>query len=198
MLIMSLFFWGVASLPHFNHLTSSNATPQCIGILLTFFYNPGQVTLWCIEVGQVVNARDGSTEAHNFSRVTRLLHVEGRVWAHLHKTLQVAMVKTLMKWSLTETYLTKLRELLKRLMYISRHNSQNQVKQIVSFGRSIFGNQFQIRIPFCVKCNFRVNANMTIYNLQANYCLLELPLERKAFASFTAYRQITFYQSKQT
>ncbi len=41
-----------------------------------FPYNPGHVTLWCVEVGLVANAREGSKQEHDWSRV--------HVWTHTH------------------------------------------------------------------------------------------------------------------
>ncbi len=52
----TLITWPLAS-----EQTLSYAPPQWVGILLTFFYNPGHMIHWCVEVGPVGNAREGST-----------------------------------------------------------------------------------------------------------------------------------------
>ncbi len=36
---------------------------------IDFLYNPGHVTLWCLEVVPVANAREGSTQEHDWARV---------------------------------------------------------------------------------------------------------------------------------
>ncbi len=56
-----------------NHATSSKwayicHTTMCRN-LINVIYNPGHVTLWCMEVGPVANAREGSTQEHDQARV---------------------------------------------------------------------------------------------------------------------------------
>ncbi len=36
---------------------------------VNFLYNPGHVTLLCVEVGPVANGTEGSTQEHNCARV---------------------------------------------------------------------------------------------------------------------------------
>ncbi len=33
---------------------------------ISFLYNPGHMTLWCLEVVPVANAREGSTQEHDW------------------------------------------------------------------------------------------------------------------------------------
>ncbi len=60
---------------HSNHVTSSKQadTLICHTTLrmnpVNFLYNPGHMTLWCVEVGSVANAREGSTQEHAWARV---------------------------------------------------------------------------------------------------------------------------------
>ncbi len=65
----------VAYLTHYNHVTSSKQvdTLMCHTSMhrnpINFLYNPGHVTLWCVEVGLVANAREGSMQEHDRARV---------------------------------------------------------------------------------------------------------------------------------
>ncbi len=36
---------------------------------INFLYNLDHVTIWCVEVGPVANARDGSMQEHDWSKV---------------------------------------------------------------------------------------------------------------------------------
>ncbi len=36
---------------------------------INFLYNTGHTTLWCMEVGPVANAREGSMQEHDWARV---------------------------------------------------------------------------------------------------------------------------------
>ncbi len=62
-----------------NHLTSSQRADTLICHTtmhrnpINFLYNPCHVTLWCVKVGTVANAREGSTQEHNCARVVKLL-----------------------------------------------------------------------------------------------------------------------------
>ncbi len=40
---------------------------------INFLYNPGYVTLWCVEVGPVANAREGSMKEHDRASVVHHL-----------------------------------------------------------------------------------------------------------------------------
>ncbi len=61
--------------PHSNHMTSSKRADILICHTtmrrnpINFLYNPGYVTLWDVEVGPVANAREGSTQEHDWARV---------------------------------------------------------------------------------------------------------------------------------
>ncbi len=61
--------------PHFNHVTSSKQADTLICHTtmhrnsINFLYNPGHVSLWCLEVVPVANAREGSTKEHDWARV---------------------------------------------------------------------------------------------------------------------------------
>ncbi len=66
--------------PHSNHMTSSKLadtlichTTMCRNPINFIIYNPGHVTLWCVEVVLVANAREGSTQEHDWARVGRTL-----------------------------------------------------------------------------------------------------------------------------
>ncbi len=37
------------------------------GNAINFLYNPGHMTLWCVEVGPGANAREGSTQEHDWA-----------------------------------------------------------------------------------------------------------------------------------
>ncbi len=58
-----------------NHVTSSKQADTLIchttmcRISINFIHNPGHVTLWCLEVVPVANARAGLTQEHNWARV---------------------------------------------------------------------------------------------------------------------------------
>ncbi len=39
---------------------------------INFLYNPGHITFWCVEVGLVANAREGSVQEHDWTRVDSL------------------------------------------------------------------------------------------------------------------------------
>ncbi len=54
----TLIMWPIAS-----EQTLSNATPQCVGIPLTFYH----VILWCLEIVLVVNAMEGSKQDHDWA-----------------------------------------------------------------------------------------------------------------------------------
>ncbi len=43
--------------------------------LINFFYNPGHVTLWCVEVGPMANFRESSTQDYDRARVICLYWV---------------------------------------------------------------------------------------------------------------------------
>ncbi len=40
-----------------------------LNIQFSHIYNPGHMTLWCLEVGPVANAREGSMQEHDRARV---------------------------------------------------------------------------------------------------------------------------------
>ncbi len=48
---------------------------------INFLYNSGHVTLWCVEVGPVANAREGSTQEHDQASV--------RYWFPVHDSYQL-------------------------------------------------------------------------------------------------------------
>ncbi len=50
---------------------------------INFLYNPGHVTLWYVKVGLVANAREGSTQEHDWSRVGWVM----RLGDEAHETL---------------------------------------------------------------------------------------------------------------
>ncbi len=63
------------STPHSNDVTSNKQantlichTTMCSNPI-NFLYNLDHVTLWCVEVGLVANAREGSTQEHDWARV---------------------------------------------------------------------------------------------------------------------------------
>ncbi len=65
-------------LTHSNHVTSGKRadtlichTTMCRNSI-NFLYNSGQVTLWCVEVGPVANARECSTQEHDRARMSPL------------------------------------------------------------------------------------------------------------------------------
>ncbi len=66
-------WWG--SQTHFNDVTSSKRVDTLICQTtirrnpINFLYIPAHVTLWCVEVGPVVNAREGSMQEHDRARV---------------------------------------------------------------------------------------------------------------------------------
>ncbi len=59
-----LITWPLAS-----KWTISYDTTQCVGILLTFLYNPGHVTRWCLEIVLVVYARVHTCTHHILAEV---------------------------------------------------------------------------------------------------------------------------------
>ncbi len=56
---------------HSNHMISSKEvnTLICYTTMhsnpINFLYSPGHMTFWCVEVGLVANAREGSTQEHD-------------------------------------------------------------------------------------------------------------------------------------
>ncbi len=62
-----LYAWVLPS----NHMTSSKREDSLIchttmrRNLINFLYNSGHVTLWCVEVGPLANARESSTQEHD-------------------------------------------------------------------------------------------------------------------------------------
>ncbi len=48
--------------PHIYH-TTMGRNP------INGLYNPGHMILWCLEVGLVANAREGSTQEHDWARM---------------------------------------------------------------------------------------------------------------------------------
>ncbi len=74
-----LFIIFMNDLPsHSNHMTSSKRADTLICHTtmrrnpINFLYNPDHVTLWCMEVGPLANAREGSMQKHDWARVTCL------------------------------------------------------------------------------------------------------------------------------
>ncbi len=60
---------------HSNYVTSSKRadalichTTMCRNHI-NFLYNPGHVTIWCVKVGLVANAREGLTQEHDWASV---------------------------------------------------------------------------------------------------------------------------------
>ncbi len=66
---------GVAYDTYSNHVTYNKWEDTLIWHTtmrrnpINFHYNSGHATLWCVEVGPVANARDGSTQEHDQARV---------------------------------------------------------------------------------------------------------------------------------
>ncbi len=82
-----LFIWFINDMPlhtegdvdmygaHTNHVTSSKwadtlicHTTMCRNPV-SFLYNPGDMTLWCVEVSPVANAKECSMQEHDWARV---------------------------------------------------------------------------------------------------------------------------------
>ncbi len=59
----TLIMWPLASERTLVCHTTMHRNP------INFLYNPGYMTLWCVEVGPVANAREGSTQEHDWARV---------------------------------------------------------------------------------------------------------------------------------
>ncbi len=63
------------SIPHSNHVISSKQADTLIYHItmrrnsISFLYNLDHMTLWCVEVGPVANAREGSMQEHDWARV---------------------------------------------------------------------------------------------------------------------------------
>ncbi len=76
--------WWYVEGAHSNQVTSSTRPDTLIchttmhGNSINFLYNPHHVTLWCLKVVPVANAKEGSTQEHNWARV-----VEGAMNAAL-------------------------------------------------------------------------------------------------------------------
>ncbi len=49
---------------------------------INFLYDPGHVSLWCVEVGPVANARESSKQEHDWARM-KLLHIYNEVLAYV-------------------------------------------------------------------------------------------------------------------
>ncbi len=66
---------------HSNHVTSSKrANIQICHTTIrrnsiNFLYNPGHVTLWCLEVVPVENVREGSMQEHDWARAYDTIQV---------------------------------------------------------------------------------------------------------------------------
>ncbi len=71
-----------SSMTYTNHVTSSMQadTLICHATMrrnsINFLYNPGHVTLWCVKVGLVANARDGSMQEHDWARELHDLSIQ--------------------------------------------------------------------------------------------------------------------------
>ncbi len=67
---------GDTDTAHSNHVTSSKQpdTLICHTTMrrnpINFLYNPGHMILWCVDVGPVANAREGSMQEHYWAKVT--------------------------------------------------------------------------------------------------------------------------------
>ncbi len=68
-----------AKAEHSNHVTSSKGADTLICHTtmrrnhINGLYNPDHVSLYCVEVSLVANARQGSTQEHDWARVPKLL-----------------------------------------------------------------------------------------------------------------------------
>ncbi len=78
---------------HSNHVPSSKwvGTLICHTTMrrnpINIIYNSGHVTLWCVEVGPVANAREGSTQEHDRARV--ILSISIRYYKMYQFTLNI-------------------------------------------------------------------------------------------------------------
>ncbi len=70
-------WWLKSKISHSNHVTSSKRADTFIchttmrSNPINFLYNLDHVTLWCVEVGPVANAKEGSMHEHDRARVVK-------------------------------------------------------------------------------------------------------------------------------
>ncbi len=73
---------------HSNYVTSSKWADTLICHTtrrrnhINFLYNPGHVTVWCVEVGQVTNASEGSMQEQDWARMLSFSRNSGVEFQH--------------------------------------------------------------------------------------------------------------------